>query len=157
MVDTVHLRYERSLSHGVDEAFDWLTDYDDDDASRAGAIIEDRRVVEASEDRIVLEGQLETLGRRIEGTSVVKLDPPDRWTAHLFDEKGRPAGRYEYGLERQEQGSLLTVDYGFAAPKLKHKVLLWLSKPLIKRELDKMWAGFEEAMAEELSAEPPTG
>lgn len=156
MVDTVSVRYERSLGHDVEPAFTWLTDYRDDDAQRTGAIIEDRRVLEETDQRIVLEGELETLGRTMEGTAVVKLDPPDTWTAHLYDEKGRPTGVYEYSLTPQEDGSRLRVDYRFAAPKLRHKLMLWLSKPLIKRELDEMWDGFEDSMDDELAAPPPT-
>ncbi len=149
-VDTIALRYERRLDHGLDPAFRWLTDYRDDDAQRAGAIVQHRRVLERSEDRIVLEGELETLGRAMEGTAVVKLDKP-AWTAHLYDTKGRPSGLYEYKLEPDGSGSRLVVSYRFAAPKLKHKIMLWLSKPLIRRRLDAMWDGFEAAMDEELA------
>lgn len=153
MVDTVTIRYERPLPHPVEDAFDWLTDYRDDDAERAGAIIQDRKVLEEDEDRIVLEGQLETLGRAVEGTAVVKLDPPDHWTAHLYDTKGRPSGIYDYALEPTDEGSRLVIDYEFAAPKLQHKLMLWLGKPLIRRKLDEMWDGFEEAMDTEIHGE----
>lgn len=152
MVDTVELRYERSLGHPVEDAFSWLTDYQEDDPERAGAIIEERRVVEEADERIVLEGELETLGRRMEGTAVIELDPPDHWTAHLFDTKGRPSGVYDYHLEPDTEGSRLRVDYRFGAPKLKHKLILWLTKPLIRRQLDKMWDGFEAAMDQEIAA-----
>lgn len=155
VVDTVHLRYERTLGHPVEDAFGWLTDYRDDDAERAGAIIQDREVVEETEDRIVLEGDLETLGRRMQGRAVVELDPPDHWTANLYDVKGRPSGVYDYRLEDADDGSHLVVDYEFAAPKLQHKLLLWLTRPLIRRELETMWDGFEAAMDQELAGKVP--
>lgn len=153
VVDTVRLRYERALSHSVEDAFAWLTDYEDTDPERAGAIIEGRRVLEADEDRIVLEGQLESLGRRMDGTAVVKLDPPDHWRAQLYDTEGRPSGVYDYRLEERETGSHLVIDYEFVAPKLKHKLIYHLGKPLIRRELDKMWDGFEAAMDEEIGSQ----
>lgn len=153
MVDTIELRYERTLAHPVEAAFDWLTDYRDDDADRAGAIIQDRRVIEETEDRIVLEGQLETLGREMDGKAVVTLDPPDHWRADLYDTKGRTSGVYDYRLEPTDDGSRLIVDYNFAAPKLTHKLMFWLSKPMIRRQLDDMWDGFEQAMDEELRQE----
>lgn len=153
MVSTVRIPYERVFEHPVDEAFAWLTDYRDDDAERAGAIIEDRRVLEDREDEILLEGQLRTLGRLREGRARIELDPPDAWTAHLEDTKGRPSGRYEYRLEEHPDGCRLTVDYHVAAPRLRDKLLLWLSKPLARREIDEMWDGFEQAMDAELDGE----
>lgn len=153
-MDTVSVRYERSLDAALDDAFAWLTDYRDDDADRTDAIIEDRRVIERGPERILLEGKLETLGRRIDGTAEVTLNPPDAWTAKLYDTKNRPSGVYEYRLEPREVGCHLIVDYQFVAPKLKHKLMFTLSKPFIKRELDKMWEGFHEAMNEEVAPEP---
>lgn len=155
MVDTVTVRYERTLEHPVEDAFAWLTDYQEDDPERAGGIIQERRVIEETDERIVLEGELETLGREMEGTAVVKLDPPDHWRAHLYDAKGRPSGIYDYRLEPEADGSRLVVDYQFAAPKLKHKLLLWVTRPLIRRQLDEMWDGFADAMDRELTAAPP--
>lgn len=149
-MDTVSVRYERPLDAPLDDAFAWLTDYRDDDADRTGAIIEDRRVIEKSPDRILLEGELKTLGRRIDGRAEITLNPPDAWTAELYDTKDRPSGVYEYRLNPREEGCHLSVDYAFVAPKLKHKLMLTLSKPLIKRELDKMWEGFHQAMNEEI-------
>lgn len=155
VVDTVRVRYRRPLPFSIEDAYAWLTDYRDDDAERAGAIIQDRKVLEEDEDRIVLEGKLSTLGRRVDGTAVVKLDPPDHWRAHLYDTRGRPSGIYDYRLEPAEEGSELVVDYHLAAPKLRHKLMLWLGKPLIRRELDTMWEGFVAAMEEEIPEKIP--
>lgn len=152
MVRWVHVPYRRDLPHRLDDAFAWLTDYDEGDADRAGAIITRRRPVEAGPDRVVLEGRLDTLGRSYEGRAVVELHPPDRWVADMFDEKDRKWGHNEYRLEPRadEGGCTLTVDYRFVAPKLRHLVQLTLAKPLIRREVDRMWDGFVEAMAEDL-------
>lgn len=155
MADLVHVPYRRRLDHPVEDAYRWLTDYRDDDPDRAGAIIVERRVVEDDEDRIVLEGELETLGRRMSGRAVVRLDPPDHWRAELFDTQDRPTGVYDYRLADLGDGSQLVVDYGIAAPKLRHKLLLTVARPWIRRELDAMWDGFEDAMDRELGADDP--
>jgi hypothetical protein len=152
VVDQVCISYERVFEHPREDAFAWLTDYRDDDARRAGAIIRDREVLERGEDEIVLEGELETMGRVRTGRARVELDPPDRWTAHLEDERGRPSGRYEYALHEVPDGCRLEVDYHVAAPRLRDKLLLWATRPLARREIDQMWDGFEEVMDRELSA-----
>lgn len=155
VVDTVCIAYERVLEHPLEPTFDWLTDYRDDDADRTGAIIQDRRVLERNEDEILLEGELETLGRVREGRARVELDPPNnRWVAHLEDPKGRPAGRYEYELEEHPRGCRLTVDYHVVTPRLRDKLMLWVTRPLARREIDTMWDGFAEAMDDELGAPP---
>lgn len=151
MVDFVRIPYELTLDHPLEDAFNWLTDYEPEDADRAGAIIEHREVVESSEDEIVLEGQLETLGRNMEGIARISLDPPRAWTARLYDRKDRLSGIYEYELEPIDEDSCrLTIDYQLAAPRLRDKLMLYLGRPLVKRELSTMWSGFQESMAEEL-------
>jgi len=156
VVDFVRIPYELTIEHPVEAAFDWLTDYQEDDADRADAIIQDRRVVESSEDEIVLEGQLETLGREMEGNARVSLDPPTSWTARLYDHKERLSGIYEYELEPIDESSCrLTVDYRLAAPRLRDKLMLTLGRPLVRRELSTMWDGFVEAMDRELASPDP--
>lgn len=150
MPNWITIRYDRRLPVPLDQAYEWLTDYDEDDADRAGAIIEERVPVEVSEDRVVLEGRLSTLGRETEGWAEVELSPPDRWTAHLYDRKDRKGGLYEYRLEPEDGGSRLVVDYHVRAPRLRDRVLITLLKPWIRREIDEMWDGFVEAMVEEL-------
>lgn len=160
VVDTVCITYERVFGHPLEATFDWLTDYRDDDAERAGAIIQDREILERGEDEIVLEGKLKTLGRVRHGRARVELDPPDAWIAHLEDRKGRPAGRYEYELHEHPEGCRLTVDYHVAAPRLRDRVVLWAARPLARREIDEMWDGFADAMSDELgdpAGEPSSG
>jgi len=152
VVDEVCISYERVFEHPREDAFAWLTDYRDDDADRAGAIIRDREVLTRTEDEIVLEGELESMGRVRTGRARVELDPPNRWTAHLEDEKGRPAGRYEYELFEHPDGCRLDVDYHVAAPRLRDKLMLWVARPLARREIDDMWDGFADAMADEIEA-----
>lgn len=153
MVDTVRVRYKRRIPYAPDVAYDWLTDYDDQDHERAGAIIQHRTVRERGEDHVILDAQLATVGRSGEGWARVELAPDDHaWTAHLHDTKDRHAGTYEYRLRPAEDGtsSVLEVDYHIGAPKLKHKLMLYLAKPLVRREIDKMWDGFFEAMARDM-------
>lgn len=158
VVDTVCISYERVFEQPIDEAFDWLTDYRDDDAERAGAIIQDRKVLERTEDEIVLEGELKTLGRVLHGRARVELEPAEhRWVAHLEDRKGRPAGRYEYELDEHPDGCWLTVDYHVATPRLRDKLMLWTTRWLARREIGTMWDGFAEAMARDVDAEPVDG
>lgn len=153
MVDTISIPYRREIDHPIPQAYEWLTDYRDDDPERAGAMIVERRPVEEDEDRVVLEGALEILGRRRPGRAVVDLDPPDHWQAKLFDAEDRPTGVYDYRLEPRDDGCELVVDYRVAAPKLKHKLLLTLGRPWIRREIDEMWDGFVEAMDRELAGD----
>lgn len=150
MPDWITIRYDRRLPVPRDQAYEWLTDYEEDDPDRAGAIIEERRVVEETEDRVVLDGRISTLGRRMEGRAEVELSPPDAWTAHLYDTKDRKGGRYEYRLEPEDGGSRLVVAYHVRAPRLRDRLVLTLAKPWIRREIDAMWDGFVEAMVDEL-------
>lgn len=157
MVDTVCITYERVFEHEREDAFAWLTDYRDDDPERAGAIIRERTVLERTDEQIVLEGELETLGRVLTGRARIELDPPSRWVAHLEDRRGRPAGRYVYELSDHEDGCRLQVDYNVATPRLRDKLLLWATRPLARRQIDRMWDGFADAMAEEIPTEAAAG
>lgn len=157
-VDHIHVEYRRTFDHALDKAYGWLTDYDEADPQRAGGIIQERTAIEErADDLIVFDGHIKTMGRDAHGHAEVELDPPDHWTAYLHDEKGRLGDIYDYRLEpKGEDRCELVVDYAFAAPKLKHKLQLMVGKPLIRRKLDDMWDGFEEAMDRELGQQPPT-
>lgn len=152
MDDWVTIDYDRPLPVPVEDAFSWLTDYDEEDPDRAGAIIEERRPVEQTDDRVVLEGRLSVLGRRMEGRAEVELSPPDAWTAHLYDTKDRKGGRYEYRLIDDDGATRLVVGYHLKAPRWRDRLFITLLKPLILREIDTMWDGFVEAMVEDLGA-----
>ncbi len=152
MVDTVAITYTRVFEHPREEAFAWLTDYRADDVERAGGIIEDRTVLQRHENEILLEGELSTLGRVQRGRARIELEPPSRWIAHLEDRKGRDSGRFEYELADHPEGCKLSVVYNLAAPRLRHKLMLWTGKLLIRREIDRMWDGFADAMDRELAS-----
>lgn len=153
MTDWALLRYERTLPVSVDDAYAWLTDYDADDPDRTDEIIVERVPVEKSEDRIVLEGRLSYMGRDNEGWAEVELDPPDHWTAHVYDDKDRQGGRFEYRLQPTDTGSRLVVDYNLVTPRLRDRVLLTLAKPLLRRRIDAMWDGLVASMVDELGVD----
>lgn len=150
----VHIRVACSFPHPRDEAYAWLTDFDDGDAERAGAVVELRRVVERAKDRVVYEGETEVLGRRAWARTEVKLAPPDAWRADVT--AGPRTGSFTtYRLVPSSSSSCaLTVDYHFVFPQAARMLLLRVAKPLVKRELEKMWAGYAAAMRVELAAVP---
>lgn len=151
MARHVHIRVERAFAAPRDAAFAWLTDFDEGDAERAGAVIEMRKVVERAKDHIVYEGETAMLGRRSWGVTEVTLHPPDRWEAKVT--KGPRTGSFtHYHLVPQGTGaSHLTIDYHFILDDPRRMMLLRILKPLVRRELGKMWAGFAEAMEKDLS------
>jgi len=156
-VDRPHvlLHFEREFAYPVDKAYEWLTDYQDDDHLRAGAIIKRRIVVRRETDKdgrpteYELEGELETLGQSTgTGRALIRLWPDEkRWQADLA------GGRwvYDYRLVPTPKGSRILIDYRFGSKRLKRRILLTLTKPLIRRELNKMWDGFDAAMKKELA------
>lgn len=154
----MNIHYERDFPYPVDAAYAWLTDYQDDDHTRAGAIIKRRIVVRREVDKdgrpveVELEGELETLGQRTgRGRALVKLWPDERrWVAELA------GGRwvYEYRLAPTARGTRLVIDYRLGSKRWQRRALLTMMKPLIRREIDKMWDGFSAAMEREI-ARPP--
>lgn len=148
MASHVHIQVVRTLLAPRDAAYAWLTDFEDADAERAGTVIEVRRVVERTKDRVIYEGETVMLGRRTFGRAEVTMTPPDRWVAHVT--AGPRTGSYtHYHLVPDGDRSRLTVDYHFILDDPKRMMLLRLAKPLVRRELAKMWAGFASAMERE--------
>lgn len=146
----------RHLAHEPTVAFAWLTDFEEGDVERAqGHVVAARRVVKREGDRITLEGMLEVAGRPIPGHAIVDLAPPGRWHAKLYDRKDRLVTFNDYRVEPDGQGgSWLTVDYHFVLPKWKHRLRYHLGgRSVLRRELGRMWDGFQGAMARELA--PP--
>lgn len=148
-VDVPHVRI---LPHPIDAAYAWLTDYRDDDADLAGAIIQKRTVERRPDGVIVLEGHNVTLGQKARGKAEVHLFPEQyRWEARLFEGSGR-GSLYTYALTPMPDGrTRLEVHYKIRAKRLRRRITLWFAKPLIKREIRKMWDGFAEAMGRDLS------
>ncbi|HWH07586.1 MAG TPA: SRPBCC family protein [Candidatus Thermoplasmatota archaeon] len=153
----VTIPYTRVLPHPVEEAYAWLTDYQDDDPQRTTAVVKRRPVLSRTKDKVVLEGELEMLGVRGVGTVEVTLLPPDRWVAEIVKGGGK-GSVYEYRLTPAAGGgSRLDVRYRVRVRRWSSRLRLLLARPLLRRELDRMWDGFAESMARELSRnEAPT-
>lgn len=152
----VLIHFERELPHPVEAAFAWLTDYQDDDHERAGAIIKRRTVARKELDAqgrpvlYELDGELETLGMASgRGIAVVRIFPDEkRWVAEI----GKGAWVYEYRVVPAPKGSRIVIDYRFGSRRWRRRALLTLVKPLVRRDIAKMWDGFEAAMAREIPA-----
>ncbi|HVM46022.1 MAG TPA: SRPBCC family protein [Candidatus Thermoplasmatota archaeon] len=144
----------RRFPHPPAAAYAWLTDFDEQDAERAGgAVVGERRVVLRERDRVVVEGVLEVAGRRIPARAEVALLPPDRWRAHIRHARGSLVTFNEYHVASDGAGgTVLEVRYHFALSTLRHRLRYWLGgRSILRRELEAMWDGFEAAMARELA------
>lgn len=148
--DPVVVQLKRRLPHERGAAFAWLTDIQDSDVERAeGAVLAERRVIERGPDRVVYEGETAVLGRRARSTTEVKLHPPGRWEAHVI--AGPRKGSWtDYEIVPADDGCALTVTYHFVFDDPRRMILLRLAKPIVKREIRKMWDGFARSMAAEL-------
>lgn len=144
--------YSRELPHPIDAAYAWLTDYEDADAQRAGAVVHERRVVKRDDDVVVLEGHNVVLGRHARGKAEVRLFPSERrWQATIVEGNGR-GSVYEYQLTPTDRGCRLDVRYRVRARRWRARVLVRLTRPFVRREIARMWDGFAAAMARELPA-----
>ncbi|MEA3199310.1 MAG: hypothetical protein QOE90_738 [Thermoplasmata archaeon] len=146
----VNVKITREIPMPVPQAFAWLTDFQDDDAQRAGAVVARRKVVERSATRSVYEGETEVLGRRNPATTEVRLHPPDAWEARVV--AGPRTGSWTtYKLTPSGTGSRLALHYRFTHEKPMTRVLMRLVKPKIRAELVKMWEGYEADMRREIA------
>jgi len=151
----VDLHYTRFFPYPVQTAYAWCTDYQDDDPARAGHVIIQRRpVLERTQDKVVMEGEVEMLGQAGRGKVEVRLFPPDRWEAHVIDGRGRGTVYY-YSLEPAPGGSRLRIRFRFKVRRLKGWIRLTLAKPLIRRRVATMWDHFAASMAREIPSNPP--
>lgn len=145
----VTIPYTRRFPYPVDQAYAWLTDYQDDDPQRTTAVVKRRPVLERTPDKITMEGELEFFGQRGTGIVEVKLHPPDRWVAEIVKGGGR-GSIYEYRLTPAEGGSRLDVRYRVRVKRWGSRLRLLLARPLVRREIHRMWDGFEDAMRREM-------
>ncbi len=146
----VPIRYSRVLDHPLGVAYEWLTDYQDDDPARTTAVVKRRPVIERHADRIVMDGTLEIMGNKGSGKVEVRLFPPDRWVATIIEGAGR-GSVYEYQLTAIDANrSRLDINYGVRAKRWRKRMMVRLARPFIRRELNTMWDGFAAAMAREL-------
>lgn len=139
----------RDIPVAVDAAFAWLTDFREEDAQLAGAVVKKREILERGKDRVVYRGETETLGRASWAVTEVTLRPPARWEARVTDGP-RTGSVTEYALVPRGAGSQLRVRYQFAFLEPKTRFLFRLAKPLVRRELGRMWDGYVAAMARDL-------
>lgn len=146
----VVLPYRREFPVPLEQAYAWLTDYQDDDPQRTTAVIKHRPVLERAPDRVLLDGTLEILGRRGRGKAEVRFFPPDRWVATIVEGSGR-GSVYEYRLFPSGRGCQLEVQYRIRVRRLRRRLALMLRKRAVWRELDAMWEGFARSMLRELA------
>ncbi|MHB8605137.1 MAG: SRPBCC family protein [Thermoplasmatota archaeon] len=145
----VTIRVSRFFPYPMEPTFTWLTDYQDDDHRRAGAVIKRRDVVKRENDTVRLDAELHVAGVGGNGIAEVKLFPPDHYVATIVEGRGR-GSVYDYKLTPQGNGTRLDVTYRIRVKRLSSRVKVWLAKPVAKRDLQKMWDGFTVAMKKEL-------
>lgn len=146
----VDIPYTREFPFPIDACYAWLTDYQEDDPQRAGAIIHGRKVLERTPERVLLEVDNTTMGARMSGQAEVRLFPKEyRWEAH-----GTGRGRgvlYKYQLTPLgPDRTRLEVHYTHRVKRWRTRLVMTLGRPLIRRELDTMWDGFAASMAKDL-------
>lgn len=149
MAAPVQIQVRRTFAHPADAAYAWLTDFRDDDAEIADAVIEKRHVTQRSADRVVYEGETSVLGARAWAITEVRLRPPLRWEARVLDGP-RKGSTTDYELAPRPGGCEVTVTYRFVLADPKRHLALRLAKPLVRRQLSKMWDGFARAMDAQL-------
>lgn len=147
----VEITLSRALPVPVSVAYPWLTDIQDSDVERAGAVVKGRRVRSRSEDGLVYEGETSVLGQKIWSVTQVTFRPPDRWEARVV-EGPRTGSSTDYRLVDTPEGSQLTVVYRFVLADRRRMFFLRLLKVLVRRELAKMWDGFEADLRREFKA-----
>lgn len=147
----VVIRVERRFPVPLAAAFAWLTDYRDDDPKLTGAVQRGRRVLSRSPDKVVYEFELALLGTTSRGTTEVRLFPPDRYEARVVSGH-RTGSVYRYALAADGAGCRLSVTYDIVDDRAAIRAVLPLVKPLVARELRKMWDGYAASMERELAA-----
>jgi hypothetical protein len=151
MPSPVVIRIARRLPHPRDGAYAWLTDFQDDDARRAGgAVLRSRKVTLREKTRVVYEGHTEVLGRASRAVTDVTLMPPERWEARVV-EGPRTGSWTDYSLVPDGPDACrLSVTYHFVFADPKRQLAVRVLKPLVRRSLARMWAGFAADMARDL-------
>lgn len=153
MGEHVLFHYERDLAVPLEQAYAWLTDYQDDDPALTSRVVKRRPVVSRSADKVVLDGEIEVLGRRVKGKAEVHLFPPDRWEARLYRKDGQRGSTFHYRLVPKAQGCRLVVDYHIQARRAATRWKLLLLRPLALRDIRIMWDGFVAAMERDVARE----
>lgn len=158
MTRYVTVEHQRTFHHPLDQVYTWLTDYDEDDPQRAGAVILSREVVSQDEGRIALDEEVTSLGLDRSVRTVVELDPPDAWRAQVHHTPGSEPDLFGYQLDALEGGGCrLTATYRYAVTSLWEKLMLKVLARWIGKELATMWDGFDNAMDRELTVQAHEG
>lgn len=147
----VVIPFHREFPHPIDAVYAWLTDYSEEDPAHARSVIlKERRVLERDERRVLLEVKNVALGQPMVGKAEVSLYPE----AHRWEARGLGRGRgvhYTYQLTALGPSrTRIDVQYSHFVKRWRRRLVMRLSKPLIRRELARMWAGFADAMARDL-------
>ncbi len=158
MTRYVTVEHQRTFHHPLDQAYVWLTDYEEGDAQRAGAVIVSREVVSEEDGRIALDEEISSLGLERSVRTVVELDPPDAWRAQVHHTPGSEPDIFEYQLEPlEDRGCRLTVTYRYAVTSIWERLMLKVLARWIRKEIETMWDGFSHAMDRELTAQTRVG
>lgn len=149
----VRIQLTRRFPFAPGVAYPWLTDFQDADAVSAGAVVKKRRVTTREAGRVVYEGETEMLGVKAWSVTEVSLSPPSRWHARVI-EGPRVGSQTSYELRADgASGSVLTVTYDFVLRPKVRMLALRVLRPLVARQLERMWGGFDAEMRKDL-AEP---
>lgn len=149
----ITIRLRRELPYDMNSAYAWLTDFRDDDSDRTDAVTVSRSVLERSDKRVVLQGESEAFGRRVPFVSEIDLAPPDAWTARVI--KGPRLGSVTtYKLTPNARGTTLDVEYRLTHEKAWARAVMTLGKLKLRRDLERMWEGYERAMSKDLEQIP---
>jgi len=155
-VATVEVTRERELAHPLEACYDWLTTDVGSDPARAGTVIEARDVVTEDEQagQTELAERISALGFQRQVRTIVDLDPPDTWRARVFESTDDAPDVFTYELEPvTEDRTRLRATYRFERLDGLETLLVRLLSPVVRRRLDRMWDGFEQAMDRELDRE----
>lgn len=147
----VRIQLTRRFPFAPHVAYPWLTDFQDEDAASAGAVVKKRRVTAREPGRVVYEGETEVLGVKAWSVTEVAMSPPSRWHARVI-EGPRVGSQTSYELRVDgASGSVLTVTYDFVLRPKVRMLALRILRPIVARQLSRMWDGFEAQMQKDLA------
>lgn len=147
----VDVPYSRTFPFPADRAYGWLTDYEDTDPSLTTTVVKERKVVERRGNVVVMDGRIDILGSGGSGRVEVHLFPQERrWEARIVE--GRARGSvYSYQLTSLGPDACrLDIHYRTPVRRWRSRLKVTLARPLIRRELRRMWDGFASGMERDL-------
>lgn len=146
----IDIPYTREFPHPIEQCYAWLTDYTDRDPSLTHAVLKERRVLERTPERVLLEVRNEVMGADLAGQAEVLLHPEEFW----YEAKGLGRGKgvhYVYRLAPLGPSrTRLDVHYTHRTKRFGTAARMMLARPLIRRQLGKMWDGLAASMAKDL-------